>query len=361
MMITILAVALLGQAQALGQMTYIGTPNTPESMLILQQDKRLDPPKIGPKDKLQYEYTVSALGSSLPDSPGLHPLRFRVFSQVRKAQNDPAAQVARLSLRLWKYVFDRLKLDHSKVYNNQVVDIYLSWGGVAGGEQLFTEDIENDRPRKVNVIYVYDIASFTDPVEMTREITHEYGHAILPPVGGFKAPEDWGNGQLGEKLFMRWLRDDLKGARLAPIDVMGASVSGIDGWVKKNVDPLIQSVAINGPNFAALAGEGQPAMDAYAGLALYADQVLPRSVFARSLRLTGSTKAADYEKAVVEAVAQAGSVTLALAPAWKDKDIWAPLGKGKIIGASVIKRTGDWAYLRVLNPSGVIITTPIGQ
>ena len=42
--------------------------------------------------------------------------------------------------------------------------------------------------------------------EACRELAHEYGHAVLPAIGGFKSPEDWANGYLGERLFLRWLR-----------------------------------------------------------------------------------------------------------------------------------------------------------
>lgn len=359
-MITLAAALLLAQGKAVF-MTTLGTKDTPESMIIRWEEGKLDVPKIGPKDKLEYEFLVAGMGASVPSAPGIHPLRFRVFSQIRKTEDDLAVAVTRMALRLWNLNYRRLGFDHSDRYNNRVVDFYLSWGGEAGGEQLFTDDMEAGRERKVNVVYIFDLASFKDPVEMAREVAHEYGHATLPPIGGFKTPEDWGNGQFGEKIYLRWLRNDLAAGTLGPEDVMGVTLPKLDSWVKKNVDPLVDRVALNGPDFLLLRSEGQGAMDAYSGLALYAEQVLPRPVFKRSLLLTGSTNAADYAPAIIAAVAEAGKVTLSIADSWKTKDIWIPLGKGKVVGASVIKTSGDWALVRILNPAGIIIsTTPPG-
>ena len=173
----------LAWTQELGRMITIGTPDTAESMVILMNKNRLEPPKFSPKDKLMFEWLTSAFARSTPDSPGTHPIRFRVFSQERRETDDRAISVARTLLQLWQQNYLRLRVDHSTTYNNRIVDVYLTWGGKAGGEQKFDQDDEGDRARAVNTIYIYDLKSFINPVEMLREIAHEYGHASLPPVG----------------------------------------------------------------------------------------------------------------------------------------------------------------------------------
>jgi hypothetical protein len=186
---------------------------------------------------------------------------------------------------------------------------------------------------------------------MAREISHEYGHAILPPVGGFQAPEDWGNGYLGEKLYMRYLMNELVAKRLGPEDAMGATATELKQFVAKEVDPLWNAVCRSGPNYQLLRSTGQKALDAYLGLALYADLLLPSSVFSRSLKIIGSVKAIDYPASVSNAVAEVPEVSIRVPANWVKKPMWIPLPKGATVsGASVKVRYDYWA-----------ITVPTGK
>jgi hypothetical protein len=198
----------------------------------------------------------------------------------------------------------------------------------------------------VNTIYIYQIQNAKDPVELAREVAHEYGHATLPPVGGFETPEDWGNGYLGEKLYMRHLRDFSLSGAFGPADAMGATPEQLDRFVKREVELLSEKVWLNGP-------------DAYLGLALYAEEILPPRAFARSLQLIGSTKAADYPDAVILAAAEVETFAIVPPKSLAGKDVWIPLGNGKLEGIKPIKRSGHWALVRPL--TGVIrVTNPKG-
>jgi hypothetical protein len=54
-------------------------------------------------------------------------------------------------------------------------------------------------------IMFFKIAEPRAEAEWLRETMHEYGHAVLPPLDGFKPPlEPYGNGLLGETLDMLW-------------------------------------------------------------------------------------------------------------------------------------------------------------
>jgi hypothetical protein len=317
----------------------------------------LDPPKASPKKfgdppvPWLFPFVVNGFVAPRPDAEE-REIRFRVFSQERKSENDPALLAARMLLRLWDMNHRRLRFDHAPIYNFRIVDFYLAAGGPAGGEQLFDEDEEGGIRRKVNTIYIYRVQTFTLPIEMAREVAHEYGHACLPPVGGFQEPEDWANGYLGEKLYLRWLRDEIRAERLWVGDAMGASLEQLDEWVRAHVDPLVVEASARPPDFALLRGRGKRAMDAYLGLKLYVESLFPDVVFARSLRLIGSTEAKDYPQGLALAIEEHDAVELTIPTILKGRAIWIPVPKGmKVDGARVLKRQGDWSQVQ---PTGAV-------
>lgn len=312
--------------------------------------ERMETPKISPKWGWQFEWCVPVLCKPDGVNPRFYP-RFRVFEQQKKDAGDLAEQVGQMCARLWELTVTRLRMDHKLPTNMGIVDIFLCFGGKAGGEQLIDEDKQEltdfNTPRKVNTIYIYAVQTFTDPVEMAREVAHEYGHAILPPVGGFKEPEDWANGYLGERLYLKWFRDLLAAKVLGPQDVMGAEVEELDAWLSRKVDPLVNAAAMRGPDLGILSKPGPKAMDAYIGLVMYAESLLPTPVFARSLKVITAAAAEAYPKAMVEATSEVTSYVCHVPKALVNKPIWIPLGKGKLIGeVGIVKKIGDWAQVK---------------
>lgn len=349
MLTALIATTLLAQEQAASRVLYIGDPEKPTTRLaVFIRDLKMDPPKASPKkfgdpaQPLMFEWVVGGLARRTGANAAPFDAKFRVFSQERKAENDKAPKVARMLLRMWECNALRFSLDHAKVYNNGTVDVYLCWGGDAGGEQLFDEDVDPTGTKKVNTIYIYDLNSFKNPVEMAREVAHEYGHATLPAVGGFKEPEDWGNGYLGEKMYLRYLRDEMKAKRIEPIDAMDCTLEQLDAWVKKNVDPLVLDTATDGPQFGLLEGTGAAAMDAYSGLNLLLEQIFPPRVYAQMLRDTAYTEAKAFAEGVIRTVeAQETGVVLEIPGAIR-KQLWVPVGRGSVRGAEVLKKSRGW-------------------
>lgn len=330
----------------LGLPTFDG--EDPRCMLQVPGEK-LKAAKISPKWKWEFEWCIAAMGR--PTGAANFKPKFRVFEQQKKEVGDVGEQVARFAIRLWDMNFRRLKMEHNPHLNFGIIDFYLAFGGKAGGEQLVDEDrqevAEGGAARKVNTIYIYAVQTFTDPVEMAREVAHEYGHASLPGVSGFEAPEAWANGYLGEKLYLKWARDMLAAKRLTKEDVMGADLADLDAWVKQRVDPLVLQGAQRGPSAVVNSGKDKAAMDSYLGLALYMESVLPPEVFAQSLKLMPSAMAADYPKSILLAIDQPDSYVFAVPRALANKPIWVPVGKGRIVGnASILKREGDWAQVK---------------
>lgn len=346
--------ALLGAAQGQGdiRVDYLLNPDKTQPRTYIQT--RLDAlptPKLSPKkfgvDKIAGEFDWLSAGYVRTRTGPQFELRFRVYSQERKQVVDTAFEVNRMLLRLWDMNWTRLGMDNPQQYHGGIVDVYLSWGGKPGGEQMFVGDVENNRPVKANNIYFYDLASFTNPLEMAREVAHEFGHATLPAVGGYRAPEYWANGYLGEKLYMSWVRDLLASGQLVKDDFMFAPAEDVQKWVASNVDPLVARAAAVRPTQATLSGRDAAGMDAYLGLVLYMSQILPDKVFARTLKLMGSQDARDYPAAVLMAIEEPEDLEFRVPGALKGKSVWVPVSKGTVSGAKVLKIEGGWAQVEL--------------
>jgi hypothetical protein len=340
--------------------------NQEQTSVITQYQDRMDPPKHSPKRlglgnaHLRFDWQTAVYGFFPPDDQGTRKryLRFHVFSQQRNGDVDPAMKVARELARLWEYNFRVLGLDNSSTFNDGDVDVYLCDTGRPGGEQLFDYDSETPSAHGgVNTIYIYDMPTFNDPMEMAREVAHEYGHASLAPVGGYTSPEDWANGYLGEKLFLRHILREFDAKRYFPEDVMGVDAEKLRGWVHTNVDPLVIAAAERGPDLAALKDRSSTGMDAYIGLGLYVDTIFSDADFERTQLWLPGTQAKDYPDAIVTAFDEPPKKRALTIPDYlKGKKIWIPVGTSKLGGAEVVKRSTDWA--QVVVGSNPITLTP---
>lgn len=328
-------------------------PDRPGSVALglYYDDERLETPKISPKHKWEFDWLVEGVASPEPKSNLFSP-RVRVYSQERKAFDDKALVVGRIAMRLWQFNFAKLRLDHSIQYGAGVVDYYLAFGGPAGGEQLFDQEEGPDgKNHGVNTIYVYQINNFDSKLEFLREVAHEYGHATLPPIGGYRAPEYWANGDLGERIYLRYLRDMIADKRLSSEDAGGVSLHDLNGYLRKRVDPLIAAAAGRAPG-AELKAAGPESMNAYLGLVLYAQSILPPEVFARSLVLTGSQNATDYPKAIDIALAESATRTLRIPESLRGKAIWIPVANGRVSGTEILETKGTW--VKVASPRATL-------
>ncbi len=316
-------------------------------------------PKLSPKNAWEFNWIFPGLGRA-PAQPEAYTLRFRTYVQTRNEERDLGPPVSRMLLQLWGYNIRRLRLEHSNAYFLQLVDVYLCDLGKPGGEQLFGEDPFNvdefGRPRRANQIYIYDLASFSDPVEMAREIAHEYGHATLPPIGGFESPESWANGYLGETLYLTWMARDAKAGKLQLVDSMGADAEMLTEYHQTKIAPLSKEVGTNGPDLTKFKSKDQVSMNHFLGLALHAESILPEGAFRRSLMLTGIV-GSEYPKSIVEAASEVEELTLNVPEYFRGKPMWIPLGKGKLNGLKPLKSRAGWvqvqpkaAIIRVKNP-----------
>lgn len=332
----------------------------PKSLVIRTQTERLSQPKRSPKQGWEFDWSVGGfVGGFRPPNQDLKALRFELFSQESTLTKVRAENVVRLLLRLYSYNISYLRLDHADEFD-KAVTVYLCFGGDPGGEQIFEADNQNGG-KKVDDIYFYDLNSLTDPVETVREVAHEYGHAVLPPLGGsYTAPEAWANGYLGEKLYLSYLAQARSEGRLAREETFGATEAALHAWVRKNVDPLVEDALVNGPRPALLAGKGKASMDAALGLALAAAQVYGSAgpyLMHRALRYCGGDPTAMPD-AFDMAAKEVSQATLTIPAALKSKPIWIPLGqdrkKNRLLGANVLEVRKD-GWTRILPGRTIVV------
>jgi hypothetical protein len=333
--------------QAFRLMELQGPEKAGVRFMVRVMEAKLTTPKVSPQHGWTFEWLTAAYARPNVETPD-YKLRFRVYSQYRRSEGDVAPWIARMLLRLWDFNYQRLRRDHGSRSHLGIVDIYLCFGGKAGGEQRFDQDVEAGTSRAVNTIYIYDVRSYTQPLEMAREVAHEYGHATLPAIGPLTgAHEEWINGDLGERLYLYWLAEETRRGNLGPEDAMGATPAQLDEYVRKRVSPGVARVAANGPDRKAIKGGAKAAVEAFLDLAMYAAAVLPEGVLRRALDLLNGTEPRRLEPAILLAVEELGSWEPSLPTGWQGDGIWLPIGrKGRVVGGQVSRRSEQWAFVR---------------
>lgn len=349
-----------------------GLNGDPDRSLIQSILDPLDPVKKSPVGGWEFPYLTVAYGRVAQGGSLLH--RFRVFTQTQAKQSELGAPSARFLARLWDLNRTRLRLDHAPRFMGGAIDLYLTSGGQAGGEQMFIEDPTTTdaqgRPQPVNVMFVYRVDAWRDPLDRVRELAHEYGHATLPQVGGFSDPEGWPNGELGERLYLRWVRELLAAGTMKPEDAFGVTLAQLDKYLAEKHLPLVKEAALGGPRTSLLKGRSRESFFAWVGLNLWTEMMLPvrlegsprRYPLHRAFVIGASSgKAEELPAGLAQGAAEAPSFEFAV-PAWaKGQSIWIPLSKGTVTGARVVSRDASgWArvaptagVIRVVNPPPV--------
>lgn len=308
------------------------------SLAVVSSGEPVHPPRRDPKYRWEFPFVARAyLGVG-----GEEGLRFVVHAQ--SARTYPLALVAtRQLLRMIEFAHAHLGYDNPLTYGRRV-DVFLSEGGTPGGEQgVFEGPDETGRLRSFNCIYIYDLDSFKDPVEMARELAHEFGHVVVPPVGGFEKPERWANGALGERVFLSYLAS----TQITNEDRMGASAEALSTWVAKHVHPLADEVFLRGPSQGLT--EGRPlAMDAYLGLMLMFYEALPEA-FGRATKLAGGTSAKDAHDGILKAVEERSLWNVSVPARLRNQAIYLPApGEWDVEGGKPLSRKGAWLKVQPL-------------
>ncbi|MCS6919539.1 MAG: hypothetical protein NZM28_07195 [Fimbriimonadales bacterium] len=220
---------------------------------------------------------------------------FEVYAQ-RGALYPYAERACRLLLRCHELARSRLGLDHPVRYD-RLLRVFLMTEGKAGAEQ------------QRNLLYMYDLSERVPPHEWVRELTHEYGHWIIPPINSYTEPEAWANGDLGERWFTYHLAAQEKqgGAsnpNLLPDSLMGASVSALEAYLSRAVEPLVGRMAREGLNPQRWRSRRRDGFEEYLAFALYIDRVYGSARLGRAMVCAGGVEPDDFLRGARESLAE---------------------------------------------------------
>jgi hypothetical protein len=256
----------------------------PNSVLVVPAEGAVSPskdPRTGSTfDSACYVYV---------DENGLLVRRFAVHVPHRDLL-PVARRAGRFLSHLWGAASRRFG---TRAYGLRkgAVDVWLTTAGEAGGEQFG------------NHIYVYDMLAERTGLEWARELAHEYGHYLLPGASGYTQPENWSNGLFGERLFLKWLDEDLRAGMLEATVVPYLKAADLQEYRSKQVDPLLDYMRAHPPSAALLAGKGTQAMNLFSGLLLHVDQTYGSAVLYDMLdylppNASAKASGADFLKAI---------------------------------------------------------------
>lgn len=199
-------------------------------------------------------------------------LRFRVMWQNVPGQQENRARLARQCAQLLLRLSGLLRAytGLTPLFSSDgVVNVWLAERGDAGGE-AYNENI-----------YLQEVGTQRTPTEWIRELAHEFGHQTLPAVGGYVKPERIANGVLGERLFIRWLLQNID-----PASETQAWVRGLKPTEFKDarINRLVRQFATLGPEMPQLRATDAAAMENFVGMALYLDMTQGSSTLAGALK-----------------------------------------------------------------------------
>ncbi|MBM3501392.1 MAG: tetratricopeptide repeat protein, partial [Armatimonadetes bacterium] len=235
--------------------------------------------------------------------------------------------------------------------------LWLCTGGPDGAE------------RDGSDIYLYRVLSADrSPLEWLRQLAHESGHLLIPPIGGFAAPEMWANGEVGERLLLHWLADESgrwsrsdwpSSQAVARLDALWPGCGGVvEDYLAASGRAPLGVWAAGGPESELIMGMDERAMQYYVGLVLYVLAAHGSDGLREVVKSCAGTTVADFVYAyrqTVGAWAKAGPLTLgaggynpaetrltqppapaALAPPW------LALGPGDSVTYPVFLPGGTW-------------------
>lgn len=255
-------------------------------------------------------------------------------------------RAAKLLLLLWGENHSHLRRDH--VPDKPTIQVWLTEHPARGlTTDVGGEEFESPNPDRGGQIYLYNVHAERRSIEWTREIAHEYGHYALPGISGFKSPEVWANGVLGERLFLKWLDEDLHSGVLKPEEIPFVTPDQLDDFLARQVTPLIRRVQQSGMSNAALARTDAEGMDNYTALALYVDTLYGSSQLLSAMSYTTPGKsgvlaeAPDFLRGVTESLRNANEFSVLLPLQGKENtsiasQIYLPSGEFHVVVPDIV-------------------------
>lgn len=260
---------------------------------VVGSPQPLAAPVEDPLHRAAFAYRVQGLAEGATPT-----MLFEVYAQ-RQTLYPYAERACRLLLACYELARTRLGLDHSLRYD-RLLRVFLMTEGRAGAEQ------------QQNLMYLYDLSERVPPHEWLRELTHEYGHWIIPPINSFTEPEAWANGDLGERWFTQHLMARARNAGGEAEFLMGASPSALESYLRRAVEPLIARMAREGLNPQRWRSRGRAGYEEYLALALYIDRVYGSERLGRAMLCAGGIEPDDFLRGVRESLTEPDRLTAQL-------------------------------------------------
>lgn len=221
---------------------------------------------------------------------------------VRAQKRDRMPLVRRAStflLRCCDYAIDRLNRDFV-IAGSRELNVYFCNEGRPGGEHFR------------NNIYLFRADDSVAPIDWAREIAHEFGHAAVPPINSFTEPEAWANGDVGERLFLEWLLEDLKSGRLSPDDAMRCAPGDLERYLDRHKKPLVDRLLANGLDVRKYRSRSAEGYFEYVAFACYLERVYGAALLARSMALAGGVEPEHFLKGATEAINESDDLTVTM-------------------------------------------------
>jgi hypothetical protein len=249
---------------------------------------------------------------------------FEIYAQ-RQTLYPYAERACRLLLACYDLACTRLGLDHALRYD-RLLRVFLMTEGKAGAEQ------------QQNLMYLYDLSERVPPQAWVRELTHEYGHWILPPINSYEEPEPWANGDLGERWFTLHLVARARSEGSEPDFLMGASLSALEAYLRRTVEPRVERMAREGLHPQRWRSRRRAGYEEYLAFALYIDRVYGSERLGRAMLCAGGVEPDDFLRGVRESLTEPERLQVQL-----------PFGNGYLF------LPGGAARWRIIEPRGATL------
>jgi hypothetical protein len=238
-----------------------------------------------PLHKAAFSYRVQGVAEGSTPT-----VLFEIYAQ-RQTLYPYAERACRLLLACYDLARTRLGLDHALRYD-RLLRVFLMTEGKAGAEQ------------QQNLMYLYDLSERVPPQEWLRELTHEYGHWILPPINSYEEPEPWANGDLGERWFTLHLVARARSEGSEPDFLMGASLSALEAYLRRTVEPLVERMVREGLHPQRWRSRRRAGYEEYLAFALYIDRVYGSERLGRAMLCAGGVEPDDFLRGVRESLTE---------------------------------------------------------
>ena len=328
---------------------------------VVGSPQPLPAPVEDPLHKAAFSYRVQGVLESATPT-----VLFEVYAQ-RQTLYPYAERACRLLLACYELAHTRLGLDHALRYD-RLLRVFLMTEGKAGAEQ------------QQNLMYLYDLSERVPPQAWLRELTHEYGHWIIPPINSYEEPEPWANGDLGERWFTYHLRHSFPPSlRFPPLRegnhdlafpmhrgkqvigrfplrsrgnltegvldnsdsefLMGAPQRALEAYLRRAVEPLVERMAREGLHPQRWRSRRRAGYEEYLALALYIDRVYGSERLGRAMLCAGGVEPDDFLRGVRESLTEPARLKVQL-----------PVASGYLF------LPGGAARWRIVEPRGATLT-----